>query len=324
MSRPTLQSLSGHGSMLLACAFWGLMAPLGKHAMTHGVAGLEMVTFRVAGGAACFWLASLWCRRERVSRRDLALLAAAGMLGIVMNQCCYTVGLSLTSPVNASIVTTTLPIVTLVLSALFLGEPVTAPKVAGVAMGCSGAAILITASVRSATGLGGSLAGDLLCLAAQCSFAVYLTLFRHLIQRYSVVTCMRWMITAAAVVIVPLTARRVAALPWADIGARVWWETAYVVAGCTFAAYILMMHGQRTLRPTVVAMYNYVQPIVACVVSVAMGLGVFGWGQAAAVALVFGGVWLVTQSKSRQEARREERKKRKTTDSETLKTTRQR
>ena len=44
----------------------------------------------------------------------------AGMLAIVFNQCCFTIGLSLTSPVNASIVTTTLPIVTMILAALFL------------------------------------------------------------------------------------------------------------------------------------------------------------------------------------------------------------
>lgn len=58
-------------------------------------------------------------------------------------------------------------------------------------------------------------------------------------------------------------------------------------------------------RPTVVSMYNYVQPIVACLVSVAVGLGVFGWQQGLAVALVFGGVWLVTQSKSRAQMKKE-------------------
>ena len=40
-----------HLSMFMACAFWGLMAPLGKDAMTHGLDGISMVTFRVVGGA---------------------------------------------------------------------------------------------------------------------------------------------------------------------------------------------------------------------------------------------------------------------------------
>ena len=87
--------------------------------------------------------------------------------------------------------------------------------------------------------------------------------------------------------------------------ATTWFETAFVVFVATYLAYIMMMTGQKLLRPTIVSMYNYVQPIVACIVSVATGLGVFGWSQGAAVLLVFGGVWLVTQSKSRADLKTE-------------------
>lgn len=307
MDKGKLPIAVAHLCMLGACVLWGLMAPLGKHAMTHGVPGMEMVTFRVAGGAACFWLLSLFRKPEPVRPKDLLLFFFAGLLGIVFNQCCYTIGLSITSPVNASIMTTTLPLVTMVLAALFLKEPVTGKKVGGIFLGAIGAFILINGSVRGGAAQSGCLAGDMLCLCAQCCFAVYLTLFKHLIQRYSVATCMKWMITYATIVLLPFSYQRMAQLPWADITARVWAETAFVVVGGTFLAYIMMMQGQKTLRPTVVSMYNYVQPIVACAVSVAMGLGVFGPLQGAAVALVFSGVWLVTQSPSRRQLRRQQR-----------------
>lgn len=302
-------ALWGHVCMFLACAIWGLMAPLGKHAMTHGLGGLEMVSFRMVGGAVCFWTASLFTPQEKVKPKDLLLLFFAGMLGIVFNQCCYTIGLSITSPVNASIMTTTLPIVTMILAAVFLHEPVTSKKVTGIFLGCIGAFILITASSHTSDkGTDGKLLGDMLCLTAQCCFAVYLTLFKHLIQRYTIITCMKWMITYAAIVIMPFSYSHMAALPWQDITMRVWGETLFVVVGGTFFAYIFMMNGQKTLRPTVVSMYNYVQPTVACIVSVFMGLGAFGWIQTLAVALVFSGVWLVTQSKSRRELKKEERR----------------
>ena len=294
--------------MLGACAIWGLMAPLAKHAMTHGVGGLELVTFRVAGGAICFWIASAFMPEEKVKPKDMLLFFFAAMLGIVLNQCCYTIGLSITSPVNASIMTTTMPIITMILAAVFLKEPVTGKKVIGIFMGCIGAFILITGS-RNGQSTSGVLTGDLLCLAAQCSFAVYLTLFKHLIQRYSVITSMKWMTTYAAIVIMPFSYERMAMLSWTTMDPRVWWETAFVVVGATFLAYILMMHGQKVLRPTVVAMYNYVQPIVACCVSVFIGLGTFGVAQTAAVVLVFAGVWLVTQSKSRREMKLERKSK---------------
>lgn len=295
----------GHICMFLACAIWGLMAPLGKDAMTHGVGGLEMVTFRVVGGAVCFWIASLFVKQEKVRHKDMLLFFFAAMLSIVLNQCCYTIGLSITSPVNASIMTTMMPIITLILAALFLKEPITGKKVMGVFCGAVGAFLLITTGAQVASGNGGVLLGDLLCLSAQLCFAIYLTVFKHLIQRYTVITCMKWMITYAAIVIMPISFSRMQQLPWADIPAKTWWETAFVVVGGTFLAYIFMMQGQKILRPTVVAMYNYVQPIIACIVSVAIGLGVFGLWQALAVVLVFFGVWLVTQSKSRRDLKKE-------------------
>lgn len=302
---------AGHICMFLACAMWGLMAPLGKDAMMHGISGLALVTFRATGGALCFWLASLFVRKpEQVPPRDLLLFFFAGMLSIVFNQCCFTIGLSLTSPVNASIVTTTMPIVTMLLAALFLKEPVTGKKVLGIFSGATGALLLILSSgaAQSQAGTGGGLTGDLLCLTAQCCFAMYLTLFKKLIQRYSVITCMKWMFTYAALVILPFSHAEMARLPWAEVPPKNWLEVGFTVVGATFLAYLLMMRGQQSLRPTVVSMYNYVQPIVACLVSVTLGLGMFGWTQAGAVVLVFGGVWLVTQSKSRAQLKAESRR----------------
>ncbi len=300
---------TGHLCMFAACAAWGLMSPIGKDAMAHGISGLAMVSFRVLGAALSFWLTSFFIRKkEEVPPRDLLLFFFAGMLAIVFNQCCFTIGLSLTSPVDASIVTTTMPIITMVLAALFLKEPVTHKKVTGIFCGAIGALLLVMGSGNGSRPGEGSLTGDLLCITAQCSFAIYLTVFKRLIQKYSVITCMKWMFTYASIVIIPFSYKELAALPWAETTARTWLETSFVVFAATYLAYILMMTGQKNLRPTIVSMYNYVQPVVACIVSVATGLGVFGWAQGVAILLVFSGVWLVTQSKSRADMKAERQK----------------
>lgn len=302
-------NLKGHLCMALACIMWGLMAPIGKDAMTHGLNGIEMVTFRAVGGAICFWITSLFVERETVSARDMVRFFFAAMLSIVFNQCCYTIGLSITSPVNASIMTTTMPIVTMILAALILREPVTDKKVGGIVCGAVGASLLITASASPSAD--GNLLGDMLCLAAQCSFALYLTLFKHLISRYSVFTCMKWMMTYAAIVILPFSFSDLSALSWSSVPLSSWFEAGFVVLCGTFIAYICMMIGQKNLRPTVVSMYNYVQPIVACGVSVILGLGKFGLLQGVAIVLVFSGVYLVTQSKSRRDVKIEQMAERK-------------
>lgn len=290
--------------MAAACAIWGLMAPLGKDAMTHGIPGIEMVTFRVMGAAVCFWLTSLFLPKEKVERRDLLKLFGAGMFAIVFNQCNYTVGLSLTSPVNASIITTSLPFVTMILAFFALGEPITGKKVGGVLLGAIGAIILITASTSSPSGMvgkGSSIKGDIMCMLAQTSFAIYLTFFKQVISKYSVVTCMKWMVTFATLVILPFTYPKVAALPYSEISLKTYLEAAFVVVGGTFFAYIFSIHAQKYLRPTIIAIYNYVQPIVACGVSVFAGLAIFGWRQALAIILVFIGVYLVNNSKAKEQ-----------------------
>ena len=229
------------------------------------------------------------------------LFPFAGLFGLVLNQCCFTIGLSITSPINASIVTTSMPIFAMVLAALILKEPITGKKALGVLMGCSGALILVLTSASAVTDKVGDIRGDLLCLFAQFSFALYLALFSPVVRRYSPFTINKWMFLWAVVFVLPFSWRKVAALPFAEIPTSTWLETGYVVLFGTYFCYILTMMGQRTLRPTVVSIYNYVQPIVSVIVSVMIGIGAFRWTHAAAVALVFSGVWLVTKSRSKRD-----------------------
>ena len=290
--------------MFGACAGWGLMAPVGKDAMTHGFDGISMVTFRVVGACLLFWIASLFAPKEHVPMKDKLMFIGAAVFGLVTNQCCYTIGLSITSPINASIVTTSMPIFAMILAALILKEPITSKKALGVLMGCSGALILILTSAAASSDKVGDIRGDLLCLGAQFSFALYLSLFNPLIRRYSVFTINKWMFFWATLLIIPFTFGHVQEVVSKPVPARSWWEAAYVVIFGTYLGYILTMIGQKTLRPTVVSVYNYVQPIVSVVVSVLTGIGVLKPSHAIAVFLVFTGVWLVTKSRSRQDMER--------------------
>ncbi len=302
------QPLYAHLSMFMACAIWGLMSPIGKDAMTHGLDGIDMVSFRVAGGALLFWITSLFLPKEHVPLRDKLTFAGAAVFGLVCNQCCFTIGLSITSPVNASIVTTSMPIFAMLLSFLILHEPITWKKAGGVAIGCCGAVTLIMTSLAATDSKVGDMRGDLLVLGAQLSYALFLSLFNRFIKKYSIFTVNKWMFLWATIIVWPFTGRHVAQTDWANVSTLTWMETAYVVVFGTYVGYILIVNAQKVLRPTVVAIYNYVQPLVAVSVSLAMGIGVVKWSQGLAVILVFTGVWMVTKSKSRRDII-EERKK---------------
>ena len=295
------QPLIAHLCMLCAGTCWGLMAPIGKDAMLNGIDGIDLVSFRVLGGALLFWLTSMFTKKEHVPVKDILLLGCAGLFALVFNQCSYTIGLNLTSPSNSSIMTTSMPIFAMVLSFFILKEPITWQKAGGVLLGCAGAVIIITTSATAGNAKVGNIWGDLLCMSAQLSFALYLSLFKPLVQKYSLFTVNKWMFTWATLIIWPFTLGHVSSIDFASVPMSTWWETGFVVFFGTYISYICMMVGQQTLRPTVVSVYNYMQPLVSVSVSVAAGLAVFKTSQALAAILVFSGVWFVVKSKSKHD-----------------------
>ncbi len=224
MQNSNNRPLIAHLAMFGACAGWGLMAPVGKDAMTHGVDGITRVTFRVVGACLLFWLASLFAPKEQVPLRDKLMFIGAGLFGLICNQCCYTIGLSITSPINASIVTTSMPIFAMLLSAIILKEPITGKKALGVLMGCSGALMLILTSAAHVDGRVGDIRGDLLCLLAQFSFALYLSLFNPLIRRYNVFTINKYMFSWATLMLLPFTFSHVSSVVSQPIPMKTWWE----------------------------------------------------------------------------------------------------
>ena len=236
------KNYTGHICMLIASTAWGLMSPIGKDVMSTEITALSLATFRMVGAALCFWIASLFTKREEVKPHDLMLLFFAALFAIVFNQGMYIFGLSLTSPIDASIITTTAPIATLILAAIFLHEPITGKKLGGVFLGAIGALIMIIGS-NSTDGTHNSNAlGDFLCFIAQVSFAAYLTFFKGLASKYHPITCMKWMFTYAAICFIPFSYSEVSAIPFTEISARTWGETAFVVVGATFMTFLLLMN----------------------------------------------------------------------------------
>ena len=146
---------------------------------------------------------------------------------------------------------------------------------------------------------GGSVGGDLLCMFAQLSYATYFVVFKGLIGRYGPVTLMKWMFLFATLCWLPFGAEDFVSTRWQAFGWRNFAEVGFIVLGATFLTYLLLPVGQKNLRPTVGCMYNYLQPLVASLVAVLAGMDRFTTIKAAAVVLVFAGVYAVTRSKSK-------------------------
>ena len=299
-----LDSAKGHASMFTANFLWGCLSPVSKALLAIGlVLPVALTTFRMVGAAIVFWIASFFMKKEHVNHRDLGLLFFASLLGVTFNQGSFIFGLAYTSPIDASIVTTTAPIITMIISAIYLKEPVTGKKVLGIFMGALGALILVISSNMGDVSAAGKnkIWGDLLCLFAQICFSCYIVFFKDLVGRYSPVTIMKWMFTYASICFIPFSFSDVSAINYEVLPKEAYYEIAYIVLLGTFVPYFLIPVGQKILRPTVASMYNYVQPIVAALLAIMWGMDTFGWSKAIAVFLIFSGVYVVTQSRTKQQ-----------------------
>lgn len=293
----------GHAVLLAANIAWGLNNPIGKGVLRSaanpdGISPFALSAYRMVGACALFWLISLFAPREKVAPRDLVMLLFASIFGIQINQMLFLWALSLTSPIDTSIIATVVPVLTMLLATLFLREPITWLKSGGVFLGAAGAVMLVLMSSHGA-GQTSSVKGDILCLISAASYSIYLTAFRNTIVKYSPVTTMKWMFLFAALGAAAIYHRPVMEVDYASIPVQMWAGIGFVIVMATFFAYMMVPIGQRYLRPTVVSMYNYIQPVVAVLLTVALGLDTFSVGKAAAAACIFAGVWLVTKSKSR-------------------------
>lgn len=289
------KNLKAHGAMLLAMVLFGLMATFSKDVLTHGgITGPQLVAFRICGAALLFWVGSLFIPQQHVERRDMIKIVGASFFGFVMAQGGYIVGLSFTSPINATIELTTMPIFTLILSALLLHERITPRRALGIIMGFTGAILLITRTTAG-DGRAADFRGDLLILVSQVGYAFYLTYFSGVIRKYDAFTFNKWTFTFASLLILPFTLPHIMQINWTGMSARTAGEIVYIVAAATFFTFLLVVWAQRRLMPTTVSVYNYVQPFVTVVASMVMGLAAPQWMHAVAAALIFTGVWLVTR-----------------------------
>ncbi len=296
----------GHASMFGANIMWGLMSPVSKFIMLGGAVTPFVVTeLRIGGAMLLFWLTSFFQKPEHVNHKDMASLFVASLLAIVFNQGCFIFGVSLSSPGNASIITTSMPLWAMVLAAIILKEPITGKKVLGIAAGASGALLLILGSgprVQAASATGGpAVWGDLLVLLAQLSYAFYIVFYKDFVSKYSLVTIMKWMFTYAFICTLPFSAGDLWRTDWNGLHVLEVAGLSFIVVGATYISYMLVVIGQKALRPTVAGMYNYIQPVVAGVVAICWGMDSFNLTKVIAVVLIFGGVYLVTASRSRKE-----------------------
>ena len=293
------ESLKGHLSIAAAYTIFGLNLVFSKDiANSETVSPYVLFTLRAIGASALFWLLSLFMPKEKVDKADYPKIAAASMVGLFIPQMTFLMAITVTSAIDTAIIGTLGPIFTMIFAFFFLGEPITGKKAGGVALSFAGILFLIFNSVHQGGAASTSPWGVVLLLINSLSFSLYLGLFRPLISKYSVITFMKWSFLFSLIVSLPISAKVLLTTDFAAIPGNVIWEIGYLIFFATFVAYFLIPYGQKFIRPTLVSMYSYLQPIIAAIVSIWAGVDSLTWQKVLSSALVVGGVILVSRSRA--------------------------
>ncbi len=294
------QKQLGHITMFSVATMFALNIPVGKYLLTNYISPFGYTMARVLFAAIAFWVASLFLKKERVAKKDHLILLLGGLFGITLNQGVFIFGLGQTSPVDASIITTSSPLFAMIIAALILKEPIMTKKISGVLLGIAGAVLLIYTTHNAGAASGSGTIGDLAIVCSSFSYAFYLVITKPLTAKYSPVTIMKWMFLYACIMLFPFLYkdlfgaalfRQSEMLPFLLLG--------YVLVFATFLAYLLIPVAQKRIRPTTISMYNNLQPVIASFVAIMLGQDRFSITKGMAGILVLLGVYLVTQSKSK-------------------------
>ena len=237
--------------------------------------------------------------KETVDRKDYIKIFAASMLGFLTCQVTFLVGIPHITPMDCSVLTAMAPIYTMAVAAIAIKEPVTFKKSLGVAISFAGIIYLIVSRVSTPGGIAESTPfGIFMIVLNSLSFSMYLGIFKPLIAKYSAVTFMKWICLFSAIVATPLSLNGLISVDWAGIPSKQYAELAYLIVCATFITYFLIPLAQKRIRPTLISMYSYIQPIIAIAVSIAIGMDTLTWQKSLATILVFTGLIIVSRSRA--------------------------
>lgn len=277
----------------LVSIIYGVTFTIAKDVMPAYVQPFGFIVLRVGGSVLLFWLFAHFATKEKVQRADFPRVIAAAFFGVALNMLTFFKGLSLTSPIMASVLMVTTPMIVLILSAIIMREKVQSMKALGILLGLGGTVLLILYGKTVNAGEN-ALWGNFLVFVNAVSYGLYLILVKKLMQKYNAFAFVKWIYLFGFLMVLPFGWNEVSAIAWEAMPLAIAAKVAFVVVISTFLTYLLNLLSMKELKPTTVAVFIYLQPLFATVFSVALGKDSIDMVKAFSALLIFGGVYLVT------------------------------
>jgi drug/metabolite transporter (DMT)-like permease len=256
----TKNSYKAHAALLGANIIYGANYLIAKGIMPNKIGPSAFVFLRILGAGFLFWVIKSFIK-ERIDKKDFLRLILCGLLGVATNQLLFFHGLSLTSPIDASIIITSVPVMVLIFSAILLKEKITKNKLLGITIGGIGAVLLIWYGNKS--GGTSSFLGNAFIFINACSYALYLVVVKPMMKKYSSITVISWVFLFGFIFMFPFGIQDVLHTDFAAFTLNTYLVISFVIIGTTFLAYLFNIYALNYLSPSVASSYVYLQPAIS-------------------------------------------------------------
>ena len=288
------KQLAAHLALFGANLIYGINYSVAKDVMEQYVPPFGFILSRVIGATLLFWLAHSLFFSEKVEKKDLPKLFLLGLFGVAVNQLLFFKGLNLTTPINASIIMTSNPILVLIAANFLLKEQLTLSKIGGILLGLTGALMLLFVKADFSFG-SQTWKGDLMVFLNAASYGIYLVMIKPMMQKYKPITVIKWVFLFGLVIVFPFGIKEFTSIPFDTFTTNIWLEFLFVIVATTFLAYLLNIYALKRVTPSVVSTYIYLQPLLAGVFAIVLGQDKIDAVKVLSTILIFSGVYLVSK-----------------------------
>jgi drug/metabolite transporter (DMT)-like permease len=279
----------------IVSVIYGVTFTIAKDVMPQYIDAYGFILLRVSGAMLLFWLSWLFMPKEKIAFNDFPRIIAAAFFGVAFNMLTFFKGLSLTSPISASVIMVTTPMIVLVLSAIIMKERMRKRMVIGIILGLigTGSLILYGRSIGSATNAS---LGNILVFVNAVSYGFYLIIVKKLMDKYNAFTFVKWIYLFGFLMVLPFGWSQFEATDWTAVPTLIYWKIVFVVVISTFITYLLDLLTMKELKPTTVAVFIYLQPFFATVFAIGLGKDELSPVKIISALLIFVGVYMVTST----------------------------
>ena len=275
-----------------ASAIYGANHTIAKGLMPDVIKPFGFIFLRVIGAAIVFWAISFFYPKEKIEHKDWLRIIACAFFGMALNMSMFFKGLSLSTPINSSVVITLAPVLLLLLSAIFLKEKITWIKSIGIGLGLGGALLLIFFGVRSEPNSPNIPLGNILFIINAASYSIYLILVKPLVAKYSSISLMKLFFLFAVFFNTPLGLSEFIEVDWIHLSSDSILKLSFVVIATTVLTYLFNIYALKELSPSTIGAFIYLQPVLAGFFAIVSGADKLTPLRLGAALLIFLGVFL--------------------------------